>query len=98
VEWSDARVTRIPAFASKKEGKGRHNFKSAASITLMSMSSEPPQRLAEILLEILALSKPTRTSQSESARGSDPIESCDAHCAKEQSERRDEEHNNRQEP
>jgi hypothetical protein len=64
----------------------------------MSMSPEPPERLAEILLEILALSKPTRTSQSESARGSDPIESCDAHCVKEQSQRRDEEDNNRQRP
>jgi len=63
----------------------------------MSMPSEPPERLAEILLEILALSKP-RTSQSESARGSDPIESCDAHCVKEQSQRRDEEDNNRQKP
>ena len=89
---------RIPAFVSKKEGKGRHNFKSAASITLMSMSPEPPERLAEILLEILALSKPTRTSQSESARGSDPIELCDPHCVKEQSQRRDEEDNNRQKP
>jgi hypothetical protein len=61
----------------------------------MSMSPEPPERLAEILLEILALSKPTGTSQSESSRGSDPIESCDAHSAKEQSQRRDEEDNNR---
>jgi hypothetical protein len=62
----------------------------------MSMSREPPERLAEILLEILALSKPTPKSQSESARISDPIESCDAHCVKEQSQRRrDEEANNR---
>jgi hypothetical protein len=64
----------------------------------MSTSPEPPERLAEILLEILALSKPTRISQSESARDSDPIESCDAHCVKEQSQRRDEEDNNRQKP
>jgi hypothetical protein len=64
----------------------------------MSTSPEPPERLAEILLEILAFSKPTRTSQSESARDSDPIESCDAHCVKEQSQRRDEEENNRQKP
>jgi len=64
----------------------------------MSTSPEPPERLAEILLEILALSKPTRTSQSESARDSDPIESCDAHSVKEQSQRRDEEDNNRQKP
>jgi len=55
----------------------------------MSVSPEPPERLAEILLEILALSKPTRTSQPESARGSDPIESCDAHSVKEQSQRRE---------
>jgi hypothetical protein len=87
---------RIRAFVSKKEGNSRHNFKSAAFITLMSVSPEPLERLAEILLEILALSKPTRTSQSESALGSDPIESCDAHCVKEQSQRRGEEDNNRQ--
>jgi hypothetical protein len=64
----------------------------------MSVSPEPPERLAEILLEILALSKPTRTSQSESARGRDPIESCDAHCVKEQAQRRDKADNNRQRP
>jgi hypothetical protein len=64
----------------------------------MSMPPEPPERLAEILLEILALSKPIWTSQSESARDSNPIESCDAHCVKEQSQRRDEEDNNRQRP
>jgi hypothetical protein len=54
----------------------------------MSVSPEPPERLAEILREILALSNLTRTSQPESARGSDPIELLDAHCVKEQSERR----------
>jgi hypothetical protein len=64
----------------------------------MSMSPEPPERLAEILLEILALSDSTRTSQSESARGSDPIESCDAHCVKEPLQRKDEEDSNRQGP
>ena len=88
---------RFPSLA-KKERNNRHNFKPAASITLMSVSPEPPERLAEILLEILALSKPTRTSQSKSAHGSDPIESCDAHCVKEQSQRRDEEDNNPQRP
>jgi hypothetical protein len=62
----------------------------------MSMPPEPPERLAEILMEILALSKPERTSESESTRDSDPIESCDAHCVKEQSQRRDEEDNNGQ--
>ena len=64
----------------------------------MSMSPEPPERLAEILLEILALSKPTRTSQSESVSGSDPIELFDPHCVKEQSQRTDEEDNNRHGP
>jgi hypothetical protein len=64
----------------------------------MSMSPEPPERLAEILLEILALSDSTRTSQSESASGSDPIELFDAHCVKEKSQGRDEEDNNRQRP
>jgi hypothetical protein len=62
----------------------------------MSASPEPPERLAEILLEILALSDSTRTSQSESVSGSDPIEACDAHCAKEQSQPGAEEENNRQ--
>ena len=64
----------------------------------MSMSPEPPERLAEILLEILALSDSTRTSQSESVSGSDPIELFDALCVKEQSQRRDAEDNNRQRP
>jgi hypothetical protein len=64
----------------------------------MSMSPEPPERLAEILLEILTLSDSSRTSQSESVSGSDPIESCDAHCVKEQSQRKDEEDNNWQRP
>ena len=82
----------------KKKRTSRHNLESAASITLMSMSPEPPERLAKILLEILALSKSTRTSQSESARGGDPIELFDAHCVEEQSQRRDEEDNDRQRP
>jgi len=64
----------------------------------MSMSPEPPERLAEILLEILALSDSTRKSQSESVSGSDPSELFDAHCVKEQSQRKDEEDNNRQRP
>jgi hypothetical protein len=63
----------------------------------MSMPPEPPERLAEILLEILALSDSRRTSQSQSVSGSDPIELFNAHCVKEQSQRRDEEDNNRQE-
>jgi hypothetical protein len=62
----------------------------------MSMSPEPPERLAEILLEILALSKPERTSQSESVCGSDPSELFDPHCVKEQSQSGAEEENNRQ--
>ena len=35
----------------------------------MSVSAEPPERLAEILLEILALSNSAGTSHSESAWG-----------------------------
>jgi hypothetical protein len=83
----------ILAFAIKKEHKDRHNFESAASITLMSGSPEPPERLAEILLEILALSNPTRTRQSEPVSGSDPIESSDAHYVKEHLEPREEDNN-----
>jgi hypothetical protein len=64
----------------------------------MSMPPEPPERLAEILLEILALSKPERTNEAESARCSDPIELFDAHCVKKQSEGADEVDNNRQKP
>jgi hypothetical protein len=64
----------------------------------MSTPPKPPERLAEILLEILALSDSTRTSQSESVSGSDPIELFDAHCVKEQSQRGDEEDNKRQRP
>jgi hypothetical protein len=63
------------------------------------MSVPPePERLAEVLLEILALSNPTRTRQSESPRGSDPIESFDADCVKEQTQRGDEEHNDHRTP
>ena len=50
----------------------------------MSTSPEPPERLAEILMEILALSKPDQASESE--------------CVKEQLERADEEDNNRHRP
>jgi hypothetical protein len=87
--------SRLPA---RKEGKCRHNFESAASITLMSVSPEPPERLAEILLEVLALSKPARTSQSESASGSDPSELSHAYRVEEHSQRRAEEANNHQIP
>jgi hypothetical protein len=64
----------------------------------MSMPPKPPERLAEILLEILALSNSTRTTQSETVSGSDPIESFDAHGIKGQSRRRDEEDNNPKRP
>jgi len=64
----------------------------------MGMPSKPPERLTEILQEILALSDSTRTNQSESVSGSDPIESFDAHWIKEQLQRTDEEDNNRQRP
>jgi hypothetical protein len=62
------------------------------------MPPKPPERLAEVLLEILALSKSTRTSQSESASGSDPAELSDAHRVNEQSQRKEGEENNRQRP
>jgi len=62
----------------------------------MSPSPEPPERLAEILLEILAMSKPTWTNQSESVCGDDRTESFDADSVKEQAQRRDEEDTNRQ--
>jgi hypothetical protein len=61
----------------------------------MSTSPEQPERLAEILLEILALSKPTGTSQSESACGSEPSELFNPPCGKEQSQPGTEEENNR---
>ena len=63
----------------------------------MSMPPEPPERLAEILLEILALSNSSRMSESKSIQDSDPIESFEAHSVQEQSQRRDE-RDNRQEP
>jgi hypothetical protein len=87
-----------PAFVSKKKCNSRQNFNSAASITLMSVSPEPPERLAEILLEILALSKPTRTSQSEPDSGSAPGELSDAHCVNQQSQTREQEHKDLQRP
>ena len=64
----------------------------------MSVSPEPPERLAKILQEILALSNSTQTIQSESARGGDPTESFDAHCVKDQTQERDEEDDDRQRP
>ena len=64
----------------------------------MSMPPKPPEPLAEILLEILAMSDSTQTSQSESGSRSDPIELFGPHCVKEQSQRKDEEDNNRQRP
>jgi hypothetical protein len=84
-----------PISATKKR-EGRQNFKSAASTTLMSMSSESPDRFGEILLEILALSNSTRTSQSESARGADSIQSFDLHRVNEQSQRTEQGDNDRQ--
>jgi hypothetical protein len=63
----------------------------------MSTPPELPERLAEILLEILALSKP-RTSQSASAGDSNQIELFDPHCIEEQSQCGDQEDSNRQRP
>jgi hypothetical protein len=53
----------------------------------MSMPPEPPKRLAEILMEILTLSKPERASEAESAAcDTDHIELFGPHCSKEQSQ------------
>jgi hypothetical protein len=78
---------RITAFTNKK-CKSRQNFRSAASVTQMSMPPKPPKRLTEILMEILALSDPTRGSESESPGGSDPIENLDPYRVEEQSQRK----------
>jgi hypothetical protein len=48
----------------------------------MRVSLERPERLAEILREIVALSNSAGTSHSESAWGGDPIELIDAHRVK----------------
>jgi hypothetical protein len=63
----------------------------------MSAPPGPPERLAEILLEILALSKPTLT-QSESARDADPVENFGTHRVQGQSKRTKEEDKNLQRP
>ena len=73
-------------------------FRAAGVYYLMSVSSEPPERIAEILLEILALSNATRTGPFESGCGSDPMELYDEHCGKEQSPRSSEENSNTQTP
>jgi hypothetical protein len=62
----------------------------------MNVPSKPPERLAEILMEILALSNSARTNRSKSANGRDPGASTDNHGVNENSQRRDEEDNNRQ--
>ena len=62
----------------------------------MSTPPEPPERLAEILLEILALSDATRTSQSESDGVSDSIELIDTHRGQAQPQQTAEEEYNRQ--
>lgn len=64
----------------------------------MSVPPEPPDRLAKILLEILALSNSTPASQSESANAADPIEDFGAYPVKEQPQRRVQEDNNGQTP
>jgi len=64
----------------------------------MSMPPESPERLAEILLEILALSDPTRRSQSESLSGGHHGELSDARDIRELSGQRNEEGNNCKEP
>jgi len=64
----------------------------------MSMPPKPPERLAEILLEILALSDPTGRSESESVAGSNQSDVSDAHGGKEPSQPRNQEDNNEQMP
>jgi hypothetical protein len=61
----------------------------------MSVSPEPPERLTEILLEILALSNPTQKGQSESVRGDDSKEVIGAHGIKEHPQRKDKEDDKR---
>jgi len=53
------------------------------------MSPEPPEPLAQVLLEILALSNSTRTGQSESGAGTGPNELSDGSLVEEQSQRTD---------
>jgi hypothetical protein len=62
----------------------------------MSVSLEPPERLAKILQEILALSNSTPTSQSESASGGDSIGLFDLHCVNDQSQQTGQRDNDRQ--
>ena len=61
----------------------------------MSMPPKPPERLAEILLEILALSDSERTSHSESASGSDATKNANTHSINDQSQARTEDNNRR---
>ncbi|HEY6154504.1 MAG TPA: hypothetical protein VIW07_12260 [Candidatus Udaeobacter sp.] len=61
----------------------------------MSTPPKPPERLAEILLEILALSDSARPSQSESISGSDQNEVSNSPCGNE-SQPKAEQNNNRQ--
>jgi hypothetical protein len=59
----------------------------------MSTPPKSPERVAEILLEILALSDSARTSQSDSAGGTNRNELSDANCVEEQSQRKEEDNN-----
>ena len=61
----------------------------------MSMAPKSPERLAEILQEILALSDSTRPSQSGSI-GGDLIDNFDVRRVEEESQRKAEEDNNPQ--
>ena len=64
----------------------------------MSMPPEPPERLAEILLEILALSDSKGKSRSESLSGGHQDELSEPQDVRELLGRSDEEGNNRKEP
>jgi hypothetical protein len=64
----------------------------------MSMPPKPPERLAEILQEILALSGSTGKSQSESVSDGHQSELPDAYGVREVSGRREQEGNNSKKP
>jgi len=61
------------------ECTNKQEIASAASIRLMSALPDQPERLVEILREIIALSK-TDTNHRESAKRADSTESFDAQC------------------
>src|SRR5262249_23574097 len=61
------------------ERTSKQKIASAASIRLMSALPEQPERLVEILRELIALSK-KEGNHSEAARANDPTKLLDAQC------------------